>query len=148
MAKTPAKKPAAKKKAPAKKKTPAKAGSKAAKTKPAKDHKVTLDRKEPRGIVAHIWEARRGLAASFEAQMKQGLAEERLLFYVAFACLMAFVARVPTVIAASEASEGQISTYGLVAGSFVAFVILALGFWLLALDLDQLSGSCRRVFAG
>lgn len=125
MAKTPAKKPAAKKKAPAKKKTPAKAGSKAAKTKPAKDHKVTLDRKEPRGIVAHIWEARRGLAASFEAQMKQGLAEERLLFYVAFACLMAFVARVPTVIAASEASEGQISTYGLVAGSFVAFVILA-----------------------
>ena len=130
MAKTPAKKSTSKKKAPAKRKAPAKtAGAKKATSakakKPAKEHVVTLDRKEPRGIVAHIWEARRGLKASFEAQMKQGLAEERLLFYVAFACLMAFVSRLPTVIATSEASGGQISTLGLVAGSFVAFVILA-----------------------
>lgn len=127
MAKTPAKKTPSKRKAPAKKKPAAKrtASKPSAKTKPAKDFKVKLDRKEPRGLFAHIFEARRGLRASFDAQMKQGLTEERLLFYVAFACLMAFVARMPTVISASEASEGQISTLGLVAGSFVAFVILA-----------------------
>ena len=86
---------------------------------------MTLDRKQPRGLFAHMWEARRGLRASFEAQLKQGITEERLLFYVAFACLMAFVARLPTVLDVSASSGGQISTPGLVAGSFVAFAIIA-----------------------
>ena len=113
---------AARKKVAPKKPAPKKA---AAKGTAKKDYKVSLERSEPRGLFGHIWEARRGLRASLEAQLRQGISEERLLAYVAFACLMAFVARLPTVMSVRAESLGQINLPGLVAGSFVAFVILA-----------------------
>ena len=142
MAKTPAKKkPAAKRKAAPKGKPKTKAAKK-----PDGPFAVDLKRAEPRGIFAHIWEARRGLGASFEAQVRQGLTEERLLFYVAFACLMAFVARLPTVLETSRSAEGQISTPGLVAGSFVAFVIFAPLFLYGLAGLSHLVS--RQIFGG
>ncbi len=156
MAKTPAKKKTSAKRKPAAKpraKTASKAKTakqraskpKAAK-KPEGPFEVDLERNEPRGIFAHIWEARRGLGASFEAQIKQGVTEERLLFYVAFACLMAFVARLPTVLETSRAAEGGISPTGLVAGSFVAFVIFAPLFLYGIAGLSHLVS--QRIFGG
>ncbi len=117
-----ARKPATSAKA-SKSKTPAKKAKD--KAKPEGPFEVELDRKEPKGLFAHMWEARRGLAASFEAQQKQGVTEERLLAYVAFACLMAFVARIPAVLSTVEAAAGDVTVPGLVAGTFVAFVIFA-----------------------
>jgi|GEM_PF-2750209 len=117
MAKTPAKTSAAKKKPAPRKKA-------AAKSK-AKPHKVTLDRAEPRGLFAHIWEARRGLRASWEAQVRQGITEERLLAYVAFACFMAFLAGLPLALETAKASGVELSLAALVAGRLVAFVFFA-----------------------
>ena len=86
---------------------------------------MTLDRKEPRGLFAHIWEARRGLRASYEAQIRQGITEERLLAYVAFACFMAFLGGLPLALETAKASGVEMSLPSLVAGRFVAFVFFA-----------------------
>lgn len=125
MAKPPAKKKAAAKKGAAKKpasKKPAPKKATTPKPKP-KPGKVEVDRTPPSGLFAHIWEARRGLRASFEAQLSQGVTEERLLAYVAFACLMAFVAGLPSAIDAGRSIGEGGAVLGLVAGRFVAVVI-------------------------
>ena len=121
MATKPAKNAPAKRKAAGRSKAKPKAKSAA---KP-KAHKVTLDRKEPRGLFAHIWEARRGLRASFEAQISQGITEERLLAYVAFACFMAFLGGLPLALETARLSGMELSVPALVAGRFVAFVFFA-----------------------
>lgn len=126
MAKTPKKTPArrpAKKAAAKKPATKAASGRKTSADRSKKPGKVELKRTPPEGLFAHIWEARRGLRASFEAQLKQGITEERLLAYVAFACLMAFVAGLPSAIDAGRGIGEEGAVPGLVAGRFVAVVI-------------------------
>ena len=108
MAKAPAKrKPAAKK--PAKKP----AAKRAAKS------------KSPNSLVGHIWAARRDLKGSFQAQMDAGYGEERLLAYIAIACIMAFIATLPSALQ-NEAflDDGQIIPM-MAAQRFVALVFFA-----------------------
>lgn len=74
-------------------------------------------------MVGQIIGAYRDLKASFEAQMNAGYGEERLLAYVALACLLAFVAGVPAAMRSGAfMDDGQLLP-GIIAGRFVAMVL-------------------------
>ena len=82
MAKAAAKKKPAAPRKPAARKTPAR--------KPA-----PKPRTPPGGILGDVLSLKLGLRASFEAMLAKGVGEERLLAYVAIACIAAFLAGLP-----------------------------------------------------
>lgn len=63
------------------------------------------------------------LANSFDAQKAAGIGEERLLAYIAFACLAAFISVLPKVVRTGEAMADENATIMLVSGQFVGFMI-------------------------
>lgn len=110
MAKAAAKKKPAAPRKPAARKTPAK--------KPA-----TKPRTPPGGILGDVLSLKLGLRASFEAMLAKGVGEERLLAYVAIACIAAFLAGLPAALDIAATMPGENAVVGLVAGRFVAVVI-------------------------
>lgn len=123
MAQTNKKKPAAKKpatKKPAPRKNPAKTPAKSATNARAKRAANDTSRTT---ITGQVIGAYRDLRASFEAQLGAGYGEERLLAYVALACLLAFVAGIPAALRTGAFVEDGQLLPGIIAGRFVAMVL-------------------------
>lgn len=71
-----------------------------------------------------LWARRRNLRQSFEHQLSQNYGEERLLAYVALACVAAFLVNLPSILerGAGLDDAGQISN---LAGSLIAYIFFA-----------------------
>lgn len=72
---------------------------------------------------------RAGLRTSFEAMLARGVGEERLLAYVAIACIAAFVGGIPAALDIAATMPDQNAALGLISGRFVAVVIFGSLFW-------------------
>ena len=64
-----------------------------------------------------------GLRLSFEAMLARNVGEERLLAYVAIACIAAFLSGLPAALDIAAGMPGDNAVVGLIAGRFVAVVI-------------------------
>ena len=105
-----------------KKKTPKRAPRKTTKKTAGRPRKAAAGSRHP-SMIGQVIGAFRDIRASFEAQMSAGYGEERLLAYVAIACLLAFVAGLPAGVRdGTFADDGQFLP-GLIAGRFVAMVL-------------------------
>ena len=102
--------------------------------------------KEPRGLFGHMVHALWGLRPSWDRQVMMGFGEERLLFYVMFACFIGFVTGLPSTLRVAQTLPPEEDVRIFVAGQFVAVLIFGSLFLYGVAGVSHLIA--RRAFGG
>ena len=116
------------------------------KAKPNKPEPKADRPKEPRGLFGHIVHALGGLRPSWDRQLQMRFGEERLLFYVMFACFIGFVTGLPSTLRVAQTLPPEEDVRIFVAGQFVAVLIFGSLFLYGVAGLSHLIS--RRAFGG